>query len=61
VAEPLGLKQIFFTAAQLLFRVFTIINVRKQDIPTDNATFSVAQREAAAWNQRYTPSARRRR
>src|SRR5262249_59076851 len=47
VAEPLGLKQRVFTAAQLLLGLFTVINVRKQDIPTDSATFSVAQREAA--------------
>src|SRR6266852_2512217 len=44
VAQLLRFRQVSFTPAQLFFSPPPLVNVRKQVIPTDNATFSVTQR-----------------
>src|SRR6267154_2712229 len=45
VAQFLRLRQISFTPPQLFFSPPPLVNVCKQVIPTDNATFSVTQRQ----------------
>src|SRR6267378_6221838 len=46
VAQFLRFRQVSFTPPQLFFSPPPLVNVRKQVIPTDNATFSVTQRQA---------------
>src|SRR6267154_5056322 len=46
VAQFLRFRQVSFTPPQLFFCPPPLVNVRKQVIPTDNATFSVTQRQA---------------
>src|SRR6266852_7289139 len=54
VAQFLRFRQVSFTPPQLFFCPPPLVNVRKQVIPTDNATFSVTQRQAT----RMKPSVR---
>src|SRR6266403_4226665 len=46
MAQFLRLRQVSFAPPQLFFSPPPLVNVRKQVIPTDNATFSVTQRQA---------------
>src|SRR6516164_1839176 len=43
----LGMKQRRFTAAQLLFCLFAVLNINTQAIPTDDTTFRVSHGESA--------------
>ena len=47
VAQYLRFGQVNFTSPQLLFRSLAVVNVRKQVIPTDDAAFTVTQRQGA--------------
>jgi len=54
--------EVAFAAPERVLRVLPLVAVRRQHAPADDGSIRVAERNAAVlWNQRKTPSERRKR